>query len=277
VRPLGRRVLPPGRRPKRLCDRRPDARQGAAPCPAGISYAVCCAVSQLTPYVNIMGRPEQIALLRPAVAQWRCDSGAHRMRSPAPSPPLLLLPAPQLPRRVQLDPPQVEALTSVKTQLPYEYYVLPFCHKGVDLKQQDGNPPFPPPRLAPPSRPRSLGRMALTRCPCGPQRSTSARSCTARASTRHPTPSRSAKCAAHPTPLWRPYPARPPRGCRALTEGRVGRVVPDPVPLGVRPAGGAGWGPLAPYPCSRFCRRHIFSSRQLSVSVRHFCTGGCCP
>jgi hypothetical protein len=108
-----------------------------------------------------MGRPEQIAPLRPAVAQWRCDSGAHRMRSPGPLPPLLLLPAPQLPRRVQLDPPQVEALTSVKTQLPYEYYVLPFCHKGVDLKQQDGNPPFPPPRLAPPSRPRSLGHTAL--------------------------------------------------------------------------------------------------------------------
>ncbi|KAJ1482348.1 hypothetical protein T484DRAFT_1804134 [Baffinella frigidus] len=31
----------------------------------------------------------------------------------------------------------VEALTSVKTQLPYEYYVLPFCHKGVNLQQQD--------------------------------------------------------------------------------------------------------------------------------------------
>jgi len=32
---------------------------------------------------------------------------------------------------------QVEALTSVKTQLPYEYYVLPFCHKGINLKAQD--------------------------------------------------------------------------------------------------------------------------------------------
>lgn len=32
---------------------------------------------------------------------------------------------------------QVEALTSVKTQLPYEYYVLPFCHKGVDMRAQD--------------------------------------------------------------------------------------------------------------------------------------------
>uniref|UniRef100_A0A7S0EMU6 Transmembrane 9 superfamily member n=1 Tax=Hanusia phi TaxID=3032 RepID=A0A7S0EMU6_9CRYP len=32
---------------------------------------------------------------------------------------------------------KVEALTSVKTQLPYEYYVLPFCHKGVNLKVQD--------------------------------------------------------------------------------------------------------------------------------------------
>jgi len=32
---------------------------------------------------------------------------------------------------------KVEALTSVKTQLPYEYYVLPFCHKGVNLQQQD--------------------------------------------------------------------------------------------------------------------------------------------
>jgi len=31
----------------------------------------------------------------------------------------------------------VEALTSVKTQLPYEYYVLPFCHKGINLKAQD--------------------------------------------------------------------------------------------------------------------------------------------
>jgi hypothetical protein len=30
----------------------------------------------------------------------------------------------------------VEALTSVKTQLPYEYYVLPFCHKGINLKAQ---------------------------------------------------------------------------------------------------------------------------------------------
>jgi hypothetical protein len=28
---------------------------------------------------------------------------------------------------------QVEALTSVRTQLPYEYYVLPFCRNG-DLK-----------------------------------------------------------------------------------------------------------------------------------------------
>lgn len=27
---------------------------------------------------------------------------------------------------------KVEALTSVKTQLPYEYYVLPFCHDGDD-------------------------------------------------------------------------------------------------------------------------------------------------
>ena len=25
----------------------------------------------------------------------------------------------------------------MKTQLPYEYYVLPFCHKGVNLKAQD--------------------------------------------------------------------------------------------------------------------------------------------
>jgi len=32
---------------------------------------------------------------------------------------------------------KVEALTSVKTQLPYEYYVLPFCHKGINLKAQD--------------------------------------------------------------------------------------------------------------------------------------------
>merc|ERR1712216_1034343 len=32
---------------------------------------------------------------------------------------------------------KVEALTSVKTQLPYEYYVLPFCHKGVDMRAQD--------------------------------------------------------------------------------------------------------------------------------------------
>ena len=32
---------------------------------------------------------------------------------------------------------QVEALTSIKTQLPYEYYVLPFCHKGVDMRAQD--------------------------------------------------------------------------------------------------------------------------------------------
>jgi transmembrane 9 superfamily protein 2/4 len=32
---------------------------------------------------------------------------------------------------------KVEALTSVKTQLPYEYYVLPFCHEGVNLKEQD--------------------------------------------------------------------------------------------------------------------------------------------
>ena len=31
----------------------------------------------------------------------------------------------------------MEALTSVKTQLPYEYYVLPFCHKGIDLGAQD--------------------------------------------------------------------------------------------------------------------------------------------
>ena len=31
----------------------------------------------------------------------------------------------------------MEALTSVKTQLPYEYYVLPFCHKGINLKAQD--------------------------------------------------------------------------------------------------------------------------------------------
>ena len=28
-------------------------------------------------------------------------------------------------------------MTSVKTQLPYEYYVLPFCHKGINLKAQD--------------------------------------------------------------------------------------------------------------------------------------------
>ena len=43
---------------------------------------------------------------------------------------------------------QVEALTSVKTQLPYEYYVLPFCHKGVNLQQQDGlyRIPKPEPR-----------------------------------------------------------------------------------------------------------------------------------
>jgi hypothetical protein len=33
--------------------------------------------------------------------------------------------------------PQVEALTSVRTQLPYEYYVLPFCNQGVDLNTQE--------------------------------------------------------------------------------------------------------------------------------------------
>lgn len=32
---------------------------------------------------------------------------------------------------------QVEALTSVRTQLPYEYYVLPFCNQGVDLNTQE--------------------------------------------------------------------------------------------------------------------------------------------
>jgi len=32
---------------------------------------------------------------------------------------------------------KVEALTSVKTQLPYEYYVLPFCHDGVNLHATD--------------------------------------------------------------------------------------------------------------------------------------------
>jgi len=32
---------------------------------------------------------------------------------------------------------KVEALTSVKTQLPYEYYVLPFCHQGIDLNVQE--------------------------------------------------------------------------------------------------------------------------------------------
>lgn len=28
---------------------------------------------------------------------------------------------------------QVEALTSVRTQLPYEYYVLPFCRNGASM------------------------------------------------------------------------------------------------------------------------------------------------
>jgi hypothetical protein len=32
---------------------------------------------------------------------------------------------------------QVEALTSVKTQLPYEYYVLPFCHEGAYSIEKD--------------------------------------------------------------------------------------------------------------------------------------------
>jgi len=32
---------------------------------------------------------------------------------------------------------KVEALTSVRTQLPYEYYVLPFCNQGVDLNTQE--------------------------------------------------------------------------------------------------------------------------------------------
>ena len=35
---------------------------------------------------------------------------------------------------------QVEALSSVKTQLPYEYYVLPFCHQGTCL---ESTPPHP--------------------------------------------------------------------------------------------------------------------------------------
>eukprot|EP00286_Rhodomonas_abbreviata_P012809 CAMPEP_0181327422 /NCGR_PEP_ID=MMETSP1101-20121128/22094_1 /TAXON_ID=46948 /ORGANISM="Rhodomonas abbreviata, Strain Caron Lab Isolate" /LENGTH=686 /DNA_ID=CAMNT_0023436083 /DNA_START=12 /DNA_END=2072 /DNA_ORIENTATION=+ len=33
--------------------------------------------------------------------------------------------------------PKVEALTSVRTQLPYEYYVLPFCDQGVNMLSQD--------------------------------------------------------------------------------------------------------------------------------------------
>jgi hypothetical protein len=33
---------------------------------------------------------------------------------------------------------QVEALTSVRTQLPYEYYILPFCHQGVNMESQEG-------------------------------------------------------------------------------------------------------------------------------------------
>lgn len=32
---------------------------------------------------------------------------------------------------------KVEALTSVRTQLPYEYYVLPFCRNGIDMNNQE--------------------------------------------------------------------------------------------------------------------------------------------
>eukprot|EP00283_Hemiselmis_rufescens_P010215 CAMPEP_0173435292 /NCGR_PEP_ID=MMETSP1357-20121228/14667_1 /TAXON_ID=77926 /ORGANISM="Hemiselmis rufescens, Strain PCC563" /LENGTH=663 /DNA_ID=CAMNT_0014400257 /DNA_START=19 /DNA_END=2010 /DNA_ORIENTATION=- len=32
---------------------------------------------------------------------------------------------------------KVEALTSVRTQLPYEYYILPFCNKGVNMESQE--------------------------------------------------------------------------------------------------------------------------------------------
>jgi transmembrane 9 superfamily protein 2/4 len=32
---------------------------------------------------------------------------------------------------------KVEALTSVRTQLPYEYYVLPFCSGGIDMSNQE--------------------------------------------------------------------------------------------------------------------------------------------
>ena len=32
---------------------------------------------------------------------------------------------------------KVEALTSVRTQLPYEYYVLPFCKDGIDMSNQE--------------------------------------------------------------------------------------------------------------------------------------------
>ena len=32
---------------------------------------------------------------------------------------------------------KVEALTSVRTQLPYEYYVLPFCRDGIDMSHQE--------------------------------------------------------------------------------------------------------------------------------------------
>lgn len=32
---------------------------------------------------------------------------------------------------------KVEALTSVRTQLPYEYYVLPFCRDGIDMSNQE--------------------------------------------------------------------------------------------------------------------------------------------
>lgn len=32
---------------------------------------------------------------------------------------------------------KVEALTSVRTQLPYEYYVLPFCRDGIDMNNQE--------------------------------------------------------------------------------------------------------------------------------------------
>ena len=32
---------------------------------------------------------------------------------------------------------KVEALTSVRTQLPYEYYVLQFCRDGIDMSNQE--------------------------------------------------------------------------------------------------------------------------------------------